>query len=189
MHRPLPVPLRLPLLLLLLALSGCATLDENECRTVDWRELGLKDGRSGYSDSRLAEHREACVKHGIVPDDTAYREGRRIGLQDYCIPDTAIREGLAGRRYQGVCPPGIDRDFRDLNDAAYGVYSTRNDITSTENQIDSLERELRNDKTSDKRRRQIRDDIRDLDRKRDRLRDELRWKERELDRLTDQLVR
>jgi len=175
--------------LILLALAGCATLNEDECRTVDWRELGVKDGRFGHPQARLAEHYEACAKHGVKPDERLYAEGRREGLRDYCVPDNAIREGLAGRRYEGVCPAGIDRNYRDLNEAAYAVYSTRSQIASTDSQIDSLENELRNKKTTDKRRHLIRDEIRDLDRKRDRLRDELRWRERDLDQLADRLLR
>ena len=177
------------ILLLLLTLTGCATLDENECKTADWRELGIQDGRAGYAASRLAEHREACVKHDVIPDERSYSEGRRIGLKDYCVLENAVRDGLAGRRYQGVCPSGIDRDFRDLNETAYAVYDLRKDIDNSDSQIDNLERELRKDKTTDKRRVHIRDEIRDLDRKRDRLRDDLRWKERELDRLSNSLLR
>lgn len=175
--------------LLLLALSGCASLDENECRTADWRDLGRKDGRHGYPQSRLAEHHEACIVHGIRPDEKRYAEGRQEGLRIYCVLDNAVREGLAGRRYEGVCSSGIDRDFSDLNDAALRVYSARNEIDSTDSLITNLENEMRSKKTTDKRRYQIRDEIRELDRKRERQRDELRWRERDLDRLSDRLLR
>jgi hypothetical protein len=175
--------------LLLLALTGCATMNENECLTADWREIGRSDGRAGYPQARLAEHREACIKHGVRPDERLYGEGRNQGLRDYCKPDVAVREGLAGRQYQGVCPSGIDRDFRSLNDAAYAVYKARSEIDSVDNQTNNLENELRAKKTTDRRRMEIRDELRDLDRKRERLRDELRWRERDLDRLNDRLTR
>ena len=174
--------------LLLLTLTGCATLNESQCLTADWNELGRQDGRAGYTSSRLAEHREACIKHGIRPDERRYADGRAQGLQDYCVLENAVREGMNGRTYQGVCASFIDRDFRDLNDAAYRVYKARKDIDVIDNQIDVLERELRNDKTSEKRRQNIRDDIRELDRKRDRLRDEVRRSERELDGTTTRLL-
>jgi hypothetical protein len=175
--------------LLLLTLTGCATLNENQCLTADWGELGRQDGRAGYTAARLAEHREACLKHGVRPDEQRYADGRAQGLHDYCILDNAIREGINGRRYQSVCPSGIDHDFRDLNDAAYRVYIARKDIVAIDNALDSLERELRNTKTSEKRRKLIRDEIRDLDRKRERQRDELRWIERELDATASRLLR
>lgn len=175
--------------LLLATLAGCATLNEDECRTADWRDIGLQDGRAGYPAARLAEHHQACAKHGIKPDERLYAQGRQRGLSEYCVPTKAIDEGLAGRRYQGVCPPGVHRPFEELNAAAYAVYDTRREIASVDSQIDSLERELRQEKTAEKRRLRIREEIRDLDRKRDRLRDDLRWRERDLDRLADQLTR
>jgi hypothetical protein len=175
--------------LLLLALTGCATLNESECKTADWRELGHQDGRAGYAMSRLAEHHEACIKHGIRPDERLYAEGRKQGLREYCVLDNAIREGLAGRQYQGVCPSALNRDFSDLNQAAYAVYGIRNQIDGIDGQIDNLERELRSAKTPDKRRANIRDEIRDLDRRRDRLRDDLRWRQRDLDQLSNRLLR
>lgn len=175
--------------LMLLALTGCATLNESECRTADWLDLGRQDGRAGYPSTRLAEHREACIKHGVRPDERLYAEGRAQGLRDYCVLDNAVREGLAGRRYQDVCPPGAHRNFAELNQAAYAVHGARKEIDGVDSQLDSLERELRNAKTTESRRARIRDEIRDLDRKRERLRDELRWRERDLDRLQERIGR
>lgn len=175
-------------LLGLLTLSGCATLSETECRMGDWRGLGFDDGRAGYPEIRLADHRKACTEYRIVPDEVAYREGRQVGLRHYCELPNALEEGLAGRRYQGVCPPEVDRDFRDLNDAAYSVQDLRGDLQGVDSQIDGLERKLRSDKTSDKQRAKIRDQVRDLDRQRERLHDDLRHAERRLDRLSDQIL-
>lgn len=175
--------------LLALALSGCATLDKNECLTADWRELGRQDGRAGYPQTRLGEHREACAEHGIRPDERRYNAGRNEGLQDYCMLDNALREGMAGRQYQGVCPSEVHRAFQDLNEAAYAVYDLRNDIANTDSNIDSLERELREDKVSDKRRNKIREELREQDRQRERQRDQLRQAERALDYLSEQLLR
>lgn len=168
-------------------LTGCATLNEDQCRTADWYDLGMRDGRNGYTQSRLAEHYEACAKHGIRPDERLYGDGRRAGLHDYCELDNALREGLSGRRYQGVCPSGIDRDFRNLNEAAYGVYDARRELDNVKSQIHSLEVERENKKTLDPRRKQIREELRELDRKYEQLRDNLRWRERDLDRMSGTL--
>lgn len=85
-------------------LAGCATLNENECRSVDWRELGRNDGAHGYESSRLGEHMEACGKYGITPDGGAYRAGRDEGLRQYCQPDNALQLGRSGGGYNQVCP-------------------------------------------------------------------------------------
>ena len=91
--RPFAASVLIPVLL---SLSACATLDEKECRSVNWRELGLRDGRMGYPASRLAEHQEACGEFGIRPDPGAYARGRLDGLETYCQPRNAVQEGLAG---------------------------------------------------------------------------------------------
>jgi len=172
----------------LVALAGCATMQEDECRTADWREVGLRDGLAGRPSSTLASYHEACSKHGVVPDADLYREGRAEGLTGYCVLDNAAPEGLAGRRYQGVCPVEIDRPFRELNDAGHAVYDVREEMDDVYGKIDSLENELADDDTTEERRTAIRDELRKLDRQIGRLRDDLRWRERELDRLTETLI-
>ncbi|MBN9696734.1 MAG: DUF2799 domain-containing protein [Zoogloea sp.] len=173
------------LTLAVLSLGACATLDEQECRSANWRELGLRDGRMGYPASRLAEHQEACAEFGIRPDPGAYARGRLDGLDGYCQPRNAVQEGLAGRSYQlGVCPPGKEPAFVALHRAAYEVHQSRARISTLNGQSDSIERELRSDKLSDERRARLRHELRDLDRDLRRERDQLRWKESDLDRLS-----
>lgn len=176
-------------MLAMLSLGACATLDEKECRSVNWRELGVRDGRMGYPAGRLAEHQEACAEFGIRPDPGAYARGRLDGLESYCQPRNAVREGLAGRTYQaGVCPPGKEAAFVSLHRAAYEVHESRARISTLNGQSDSIERELRSDKLSDERRARLRHDLRDLDRDLRRERDQLRWKESDLDRLSGRLA-
>lgn len=169
--------------LLLVVLTACATMQEDECRTADWREVGLRDGLAGLPSSTLASYHDACSKHGIVPDSDLYREGRAEGLTGYCVLENAAAEGLAGRRYKNVCPVGVDRSFRQLNDAGYAVFTVREQMDDVYRKINSLENELADDDTTEERRTAIRDELRKLDRQIGRLRDDLRWKERELDRL------
>ena len=94
----------LVLLLPALLLTGCATLNENQCRTVDWRELGRTDGARGYESSRLGEHLEACGQYGVTPDGSAYRAGRQEGLRQYCQPENAPNLGRSGYSYTSLCP-------------------------------------------------------------------------------------
>src|SRR5690625_7945360 len=70
--------------LLILPVSACATLSEGECLTADWYEIGQQDGRSGHERSRLHDHRKACAKHAVTPDETAYFAARDDGLRLYC---------------------------------------------------------------------------------------------------------
>ncbi len=181
--------IRLVVLAVVAGLAGCATLNEDQCRSADWYELGLRDGSEGEPRSLLLEHREACAEYGVHPNTPRYMEGRRHGLRDYCRIDNAFQSGLDGHQYQGVCPPGIDLKFRRYNAAAYDVHETRLEIEKVDDQLSDKERQLLNKKLKDEKRRDLRQEIRDLDRERARLRDDLRYREQELDRLRRQAGR
>ncbi|MEP3264668.1 MAG: DUF2799 domain-containing protein [Hyphomicrobiales bacterium] len=67
----------------LLALSACATLNEDECKTVDWKQLGDIDGSQGHSSSRIAQHSKACEKHGLPVNVAAYNQGWKVAIARY----------------------------------------------------------------------------------------------------------
>ena len=159
--------------------SGCATIPEEQCAKVDWHNLGVQDGLAGYSAAnRLARHREACFGVKIVPDEKRYLQGHQIGLVEYCHPENAVRQGLAGRLYSNVC----DQRFGNIYHAAYAVYSLKQQINSNLSRVSGKEDELRDEKSA-KRRDRLRSEIRELDRQRETLRNELYSAERELERL------
>lgn len=99
-------------LLLSLFVAGCATLNEGECRTGDWRQLGYVDGLKGYAMSRLAEHGEACARYGVVPDRTGWQLGYVEGQARYCTARNGYEQGRDGKGYANVCPPATDGAFR-----------------------------------------------------------------------------
>jgi len=160
-------------------LGGCATIPEDQCAKTDWYELGLKDGRAGYPAERVIQHREACAGVKVEPDELRYLQGRKVGINDYCQPENAFRDGLAGHEYRGVC----DAAFARNHQAAYRVASLRKGIDSNRGDVSWRESEIRSDKTSDSRRSQLRSEVRELDRKYYAMRDELVVAERDLDRL------
>ncbi|MGB0220625.1 MAG: DUF2799 domain-containing protein [Sinimarinibacterium flocculans] len=99
-------------LLLALLASACASLDEGECRTGDWRQLGYVDGLKGYAMSRLADHDTACARYGVVPDRTAWQLGYVEGQVRYCTARNGYEQGRDGKGYANVCPPSTDIAFR-----------------------------------------------------------------------------
>lgn len=165
------------------AVTGCATLSQEECSRGDWFGLGINDGRTGQTMGRVDEHRKACLEYGIAVNDEAYFAGREQGLRDYCQLDNAFRTGLNGEQYRHVCPPSIDGLFAHYHSAAMALYEDRTELDRLDNELAGRERDLYDKKLSDKERARIRQDIRDLDRKRDRLRDDLYYHERQLDNL------
>lgn len=105
--------LRASAALLLLTLSACATMDRDECLTVDWRTVGFEDGVAGHSGDRIGQHRKACAEYGVTPDLTAYQAGRDEGLHEYCVPANGFRLGSQGGSYGGVCPTDVEVGFID----------------------------------------------------------------------------
>jgi hypothetical protein len=162
-----------------IVLTGCGTMPEQECATVNWYDLGLKDGRAGYPPERVAQHREACKGVAVEPDELAYLQGRRIGINEYCQLANAVRDGLAGNEYHGQC----DGAFARNHAAALRVATLRRAIERNRGDVSWREAEIRSDRTSDSRRADLRSQVRELDRDRESLRDQLVRAERELDRL------
>ena len=166
-------------------LSGCSTLNEQECRSVDWYRLGVHDGQQGEVANLLDEHKDSCKRYGILPDRSQYLEGRDAGLLEYCRLGNAFRAGLNGEEYKGVCPLDVDAEFRRYNAAALEVYNSRKQVEDLDSQVSRKEKELEKKDIAEKEKLRLLEDIRKLDRKRDRMRSDLHYQERELDRLMD----
>lgn len=154
-------------------LSGCASLNQQECLRGDWYGLGMADGKAGESTGRLNAHIRACAEYGVHIDEQRYFAGRTEGLKTYCLPENAFATGLAGQRYQGVCPAEIDAAFSHYNNAAYAVYRTRRELDDLEDRISEAELRLTASRDRDNRRR-LRLYLDDLDQRYDELRFELR---------------
>jgi hypothetical protein len=123
-------------------LSGCATMNQAECLTVDWQTVGFEDGVSGYSGDRIGQHRKACAKHGISPDLVGYQRGREAGLREYCQPANGFRVGSHGGSYAGVCPAELDGAFTTAYESGRQLHSLESRLSNARNQIVSKRREL-----------------------------------------------
>jgi hypothetical protein len=126
----------LPLIVLALS-TGCATLNEKECRVVDWGELGRVDGAAGYESTRLAAHAEACSRFGIAPDTLAYRAGREEGLHQYCTPDNALQQGLKGASYHQVCAGEAGQMFVAVYARGRSLRVIQDDMQEMQHRFDS----------------------------------------------------
>lgn len=151
-----------------LALSGCASLSEDECRMADWRRIGTDDGAHGHPESRLAEHAEACAKIGIRPDAAQWRAGWDQGVWMYCTPQVGWREGLNGRGYQGVCRGRNEAAFLQAFEAGSDIHRLQSRIDSVHQEQQRLQRQLQSAPN---------------DEARHALRSRLRWLDRELGQL------
>lgn len=167
---------------LLALLSGCATMSTEECKVARWGEVGLRDGLAGEPLSRLNSLSKDCAEAKVRVDTQAYLQGRDQGLLTYCRMDNAVRLGLDGKGYQGVCPAGIDGEFRRRYSVGREVFDARSQVRSLDSRRVDLERRLRDAKNDDDRRR-LRNELSDNDYALRRARDRARDAEWTLDRL------
>ena len=136
--------LRASAAILLFALSGCATMDREECLTVDWRTVGYEDGVAGYSGDRIGQHRKACAKHGVATDLVAYQAGRQEGLREYCVPANGFRLGSRGGSYSGLCPIDLDPAFTDAFQSGRQLHTLESRLASVNHELNAKRNSLRN---------------------------------------------
>ncbi|WJJ94752.1 DUF2799 domain-containing protein [Neopusillimonas aromaticivorans] len=79
-----------------LALSGCASMTPEECRTANWYEQGQRDGSRGQPRSYIEEHREACMKVGVTPDAGLWEKGAPKAYANTARRTTGLKSGVAG---------------------------------------------------------------------------------------------
>ena len=119
-----------------LYLSACATLNENECQTIDWKQLGDSDGSQGHGQTRLAKHTKACEKHGIAVQTAAYNDGWRAGISRYCTPQNGFNIGRRGGSYAGTCPSDLAGPFEAAYRPAFKLGRAESRVTGIQNDID-----------------------------------------------------
>jgi len=160
-------------------MAGCASMSEKECLSANWADQGYRDGRAGQPLARLEEHREACAKVGVIPDVKQYHAGRDRGVLEYCTPASAVREGRLGRSYRNACPMRLEGVFLEYHDLGYRAYQAEQRVESLDREMQRTQRSLDKEK-SERKRRELRNELRDLDRRLYRARMELRDEERRL---------
>lgn len=84
------------------AMTGCAVMSEEECRTADWYEKGYSDGTAGKGSAVLGEYIDACKKYVHV-DTGAYNDGRKRGADVFCTDDNAYNLGMSGTGVSDIC--------------------------------------------------------------------------------------
>ena len=130
--------------------SACSTMNEDQCRSADWRTVGFEDGSRGSSQSRIGDYRKACAEFGVQPDLNAYREGHDQGVRTYCTRASGFEKGEAGFTYAGVCPEDLEPEFlagynagKSLKDASARILELEGQIKSIDRDIDDLQEGVR----------------------------------------------
>lgn len=133
---------RFLIIVVALMLSGCATMNADQCAMSDWHAVGYEDGTRGSSGDRFGQYRKACAKHSVAPDFQAYQAGRKEGLVEYCRPSRGFNLGAAGGRYNGVCDVALEEEFLDAYRVGSQLYSLRSNVDRVNSAIASREQQM-----------------------------------------------
>lgn len=161
---------------LIFLLSGCASMDKEECQIADWRAIGYEDGAKGRALSYLGNHRKACSDYGISPDMERYEQGRLAGLHEYCTPSNGFELGKSGQKLNTVCKPPLAEDFKlawlqgvEVHDALSQLRASERTlkryqkmVVTLNEQIEDAEAKLVSDGISRKKRKVLLEEIKDL---------------------------
>ena len=126
----------------MLVLGGCATMNQGECVTADWRTVGYEDGVNGYAGDRIGQYRKACAKYGVTTNLDLYQQGREQGLLEFCQPSNGYRAGVHGRSYNGVCPASLEPKFLVAFNSGHQLYVLQSRVTNADSQIEYKRSEL-----------------------------------------------
>ncbi|EHK56944.1 hypothetical protein MAXJ12_12297 [Mesorhizobium alhagi CCNWXJ12-2] len=122
----------------LMALSSCATLNEQQCATVSWVQLGQEDGAAGRPASYVQQHEQACSKHKLPVNRAEWQTGWDVGIRAYCTPANGLSEGREGRYYANSCPADLAADFQTAYHIGKRLYDARTERTRVQNELDAL---------------------------------------------------
>lgn len=131
-------PFRVAALAACIALAGChsTTLSESQCKANDWYTVGYSDGSRGFDQSRLLQHDDACMAHGVVPDRAQYSAGWRDGIDHYCTPESGFDLGESGGTYRRICPANSEEAFHAAYTNGHTLYVASSEVAELENAID-----------------------------------------------------
>ena len=133
---------RFLLIALAVIMSGCATMNADQCAMSDWHAVGYEDGSRGYTSDRFGQYRKACAKHSVAPDFQAYQVGRKEGLVEFCQPARGFNLGAAGGRYNGVCDVAMEEEFLDAYRVGSQLYTLRSNVNRVNGAISSREQKM-----------------------------------------------
>jgi chaperonin cofactor prefoldin len=130
------------ILLLTVFVVGCATLNEDECYTADWYEIGYSDGVKGQPHSYVEKHRKACSKHGVRANFDEWQSGHQAGLKRYCTAQKGYEEGLNNRTYHGVCEGRPADQFLQAYEQGQKLYQQRTLVSDLQRDIEQTSEEI-----------------------------------------------
>lgn len=158
------------------AISGCASISEDQCAAGNWLERGYRDGLNGDSSSKISEYADKCSEYGFSVNSATYLRGHRDGVELYCTYENGFARGESGLAFNEVCAGGIGDGFAEGYDGGrqrYAIYqeheslisnykSKRETLTGIRSRLDEPNLMAKDRKRLRKKERRIEDDIEDI---------------------------
>lgn len=121
-------------------LAGCATLNQAECRSANWYDLGVANAAYGKKASYVAKHTEACSRYAITPNFEQYRAGWQQGIRKFCTAPSGWRYGRDGQYYRNTCQSSDSA----VNESAFLTgYRLGRELYAKKQEISDLRSEIR----------------------------------------------
>lgn len=93
-------------------LTACVPhLNQQQCETMDWNQVGYGDGVAGKYQRDLSGAIADCAKFKLSVNAESYRKGWNAGVRKFCQPNTAYQLGVNGQTYNNICPPDLSPAF------------------------------------------------------------------------------
>jgi hypothetical protein len=134
-----------------LAMTGCTSMNKDECSMANWHAIGQQDAEEGKSASNLVTYNKQCAKHSIAPNKDEYSAGHQAGAIIYCTKENGFSQGKKGKKYQGICPTDLAKVFNSgyvIGKEYYAVLSIKStyetQISSKNKKIKKLVKQVKN---------------------------------------------
>jgi hypothetical protein len=98
-------------LLLTSLLISCSQFDREECKTVDWVELGREQARLGRPYRTVENFKTICDKYDIKVNEIMFRDGYNQGVKTYCSYHNGYELGVTNKDYHNICPKDLEYEF------------------------------------------------------------------------------
>lgn len=118
-------------------------MNEKQCLTANWQDLGFYDGNQGKALSLFDERAGDCAKHGIIADRQTYLTAREKGLLTYCTKEKGYEVGYRGKRYLGVCHGAAAEKFLSGYNRGKRIYDQKKVVNKLKNKLQALENDIR----------------------------------------------
>ncbi len=95
-----------------LSLTSCAPhLNQAQCKSMNWYNVGFEDGSQGQVQRDLSGDITDCAKFKLKVNTRAYAKGWRAGTRRFCQPNNGFNLGAQGATYNPVCPNDLAAAF------------------------------------------------------------------------------